>query len=165
MYDKVDLSYTPFLLTVFLCERVWGTKRIPSKAKQVKKFMKSFMAAPFLRISLYRFKFTTLALFEKVCALATPTYQPINMAERISLSRFDTVTMNGTWETIEKDEADSKLTELSNAFHKAIKLIGEDPEREGLRATPLRAAKALCYFTKGYEETIEGIYCSVDNKL
>lgn len=31
--------------------------------------------------------------------------------------------------------------------------MGEDPNREGLQSTPLRAAKALRFFTKGYSET------------
>lgn len=35
--------------------------------------------------------------------------------------------------------------------------IGEDPEREGLRDTPERAANALRYLTKGYQENLEDI--------
>lgn len=34
--------------------------------------------------------------------------------------------------------------------------LGEDPNRDGLLKTPLRAAKALCYFTRGYETTLQG---------
>lgn len=41
--------------------------------------------------------------------------------------------------------------------------MGEDPAREGLQSTPLRAAKALQFFTSGYCQTIgdvvgEGIF-------
>ena len=32
--------------------------------------------------------------------------------------------------------------------------LGEDASREGLLDTPMRAAKALMFFTKGYEDTI-----------
>jgi GTP cyclohydrolase I len=35
--------------------------------------------------------------------------------------------------------------------------IGEDPEREGLRRTPLRVAKALDFLTGGYQESAEEI--------
>ena len=34
--------------------------------------------------------------------------------------------------------------------------MGEDPTRPGLLKTPERAAKAMMYFTKGYDETIQG---------
>lgn len=35
--------------------------------------------------------------------------------------------------------------------------IGEDPEREGLHQTPDRYAKAMMFFTKGYEENLRDI--------
>ena len=35
--------------------------------------------------------------------------------------------------------------------------IGEDPEREGLKRTPLRVAKALDFLTSGYELSAEDI--------
>lgn len=35
--------------------------------------------------------------------------------------------------------------------------IGEDPEREGLRQTPQRYAKAMLFFTKGYEENVRDL--------
>jgi GTP cyclohydrolase I len=44
------------------------------------------------------------------------------------------------------------IEELSSHYHKILKLLGEDPEREGLRRTPLRVAKAMCYMTMGYSQ-------------
>ncbi|EFA78319.1 GTP cyclohydrolase I [Heterostelium album PN500] len=38
-----------------------------------------------------------------------------------------------------------------------LESIGEDPEREGLQKTPLRMAKALMYFTHGYELSVDEI--------
>ena len=35
--------------------------------------------------------------------------------------------------------------------------MGEDPTREGLLETPMRAAKAMTYFTKGYQETVQEV--------
>lgn len=43
---------------------------------------------------------------------------------------------------------------LSSAVRTILECIGEDPDREGLLATPDRYAKALLFFTKGYEENL-----------
>ncbi len=43
---------------------------------------------------------------------------------------------------------------MDHFFKKLIEEIGEDTTREGLRATPARAAKAFQYLTKGYNENI-----------
>lgn len=42
------------------------------------------------------------------------------------------------------------IKELSKHYKEVLRLIGEDPEREGLRETPIRIAKALQFFTQGY---------------
>ena len=42
--------------------------------------------------------------------------------------------------------------EIKFNFFKIIELLGEDTEREGLEKTPMRAAKAIKFLTKGYEE-------------
>lgn len=53
--------------------------------------------------------------------------------------------------------AEKEITEAQRArqiayhYKEIIKLIGEDPEREGLKRTPERAAKALLAITSGYE--------------
>ena len=41
--------------------------------------------------------------------------------------------------------------EIKNNFERIIDLLGEDKDREGLKKTPLRAAKALKFLTQGYK--------------
>lgn len=49
------------------------------------------------------------------------------------------------------EEYDADVTEgLVKSYRDAIKLVGEDPEREGLLKTPERLAKAMQYATQGY---------------
>ena len=52
-------------------------------------------------------------------------------------------------------ETQERLSKMEQAFKAILECIGEDPEREGLKRTPLRAAKAMLFFTKGYEDTLE----------
>jgi GTP cyclohydrolase I len=42
-------------------------------------------------------------------------------------------------------------------FRQLLKLIGEDPNREGLVKTPERAAKALAFLTSGYQCDVQQI--------
>jgi GTP cyclohydrolase IA len=43
-----------------------------------------------------------------------------------------------------------RLAELSFHYKEILRLIGENPEREGLLKTPLRVAKAIQFLTQGY---------------
>lgn len=52
-----------------------------------------------------------------------------------------------------KEQHPDELVEAIASHYEAIlRLIGEDPEREGLRKTPVRAAKALIDNTVGYRQ-------------
>ncbi|HMV72316.1 MAG TPA: GTP cyclohydrolase I FolE [Pseudomonadales bacterium] len=49
------------------------------------------------------------------------------------------------------------IDELAANYHRALELLGEDPGREGLRDTPLRAAKAMAFLTDGYRMNLHEI--------
>ncbi len=46
---------------------------------------------------------------------------------------------------------------ISKHYHSLVELIGEDPERDGLRGTPLRAARALEHLTSGYRQNLDEV--------
>ena len=45
-----------------------------------------------------------------------------------------------------------KIEELMGHYREILRLLGEDPEREGLIKTPERVAKAMSFITKGYAQ-------------
>ena len=47
---------------------------------------------------------------------------------------------------------------LAIHYKEILKSIGENPERQGLLKTPSRAANALLFLTKGYDEKLSGIF-------
>lgn len=55
------------------------------------------------------------------------------------------------------EDAKARLEKLSGAVRTILECIGEDPDREGLHGTPERYAKAMMFFTKGYEENLRDI--------
>jgi GTP cyclohydrolase I len=46
---------------------------------------------------------------------------------------------------------------LSQSYREILIGLGENPEREGLQDTPMRAAKAMQYLCHGYEQRVEDI--------
>ncbi|XP_055031840.1 GTP cyclohydrolase 2 isoform X2 [Misgurnus anguillicaudatus] len=53
-----------------------------------------------------------------------------------------------------KEEDESQLPALEAAYTTILQGLGENTDRQGLLKTPLRAAKAMQFLTKGYHETI-----------
>ncbi len=47
--------------------------------------------------------------------------------------------------------------QLANHYRRIIEELGENPEREGLRDTPKRAAKAMQFLNHGYSQSLEEI--------
>uniref|UniRef100_A0A1B0CNY8 GTP cyclohydrolase 1 n=1 Tax=Lutzomyia longipalpis TaxID=7200 RepID=A0A1B0CNY8_LUTLO len=48
------------------------------------------------------------------------------------------------------------LPEMTRSYRLLLTGLGEDPDRQGLLKTPERAAKAMLFFTKGYDQSLEG---------
>ncbi|QSL64911.1 hypothetical protein MERGE_002215 [Pneumocystis wakefieldiae] len=54
-------------------------------------------------------------------------------------------------------ERKKRVKRLSNALSIVLECLGEDSKREGLKKTPERYAKAMLFFTKGYEDDISDV--------
>ena len=44
------------------------------------------------------------------------------------------------------------VEEIAACYRRILELVGENPDREGLVKTPMRAAKAIMDITRGYNE-------------
>ncbi|XP_062981619.1 GTP cyclohydrolase 1-like [Elgaria multicarinata webbii] len=55
------------------------------------------------------------------------------------------------------EEERDGLPALETAYATILQGLGEDPGRQGLLLTPRRAARAMQFLTKGYQETVEDI--------
>ncbi|PNY29192.1 GTP cyclohydrolase 1 [Tolypocladium capitatum] len=62
----------------------------------------------------------------------------------------------GTRERLEEspEEAAARLDRIKGAVRTLLECVGENPNREGLLATPERYAKAMMFFTRGYEQNV-----------
>jgi GTP cyclohydrolase I len=67
------------------------------------------------------------------------------------------------YEKIEKFNP-GNLKKLEFHYHEILKLIGEDPTREGLHDTPMRVAKSIQFLTQGYDHNPEEILLSAKFK-
>ncbi len=55
------------------------------------------------------------------------------------------------------DNSKEKIQQIADHYRAIIELLGEDPDREGLEKTPMRAAKAMYSVTSGYREDAEAV--------
>ena len=69
--------------------------------------------------------------------------------ETLILSTMEEIITNYKREDIYNQE---KIEQLMVHYHEILRLLGEDPEREGLIKTPERVAKAMSFITKGYAQ-------------
>jgi GTP cyclohydrolase IA len=58
---------------------------------------------------------------------------------------------------LHETSSDVRREGIADLMRKVIVLIGEDPNREGLRKTPERFEKALKFLTSGYHQNVESV--------
>ncbi|KAI5862974.1 GTP cyclohydrolase I [Durotheca rogersii] len=85
----------------------------------------------------------------------TETRSPSPVIDFDGLSRPS----RGTRERLDEspEQAAERLKKLQGAVRTILECVGEDPDREGVLATPRRYADAMLYFTKGYQQNVRDI--------
>jgi GTP cyclohydrolase I len=73
------------------------------------------------------------------------------MVEKINKINDESDTNSNGYTKIETWNS-AKIEELSTMYYRVLGLIGEDPDREGLKGTPVRVAKAISFLTMGYTQ-------------
>ncbi len=79
------------------------------------------------------------------------------MSDASILERINAFSHYGTDQIFEAEEDEVYDPEFENLIRQILIRIGEDPDREGLRRTPLRVAKAYDFLTSGYTTTVEEV--------
>ena len=72
-----------------------------------------------------------------------------DQARRLSGERYASDLDAGPGETYD--------AEFEGIVRRMLERLGEDPEREGLRRTPLRVAKAMDFLTSGYDTSVDEV--------
>src|ERR1700690_2361954 len=58
---------------------------------------------------------------------------------------------------LNEPRAEAGKENIADLVRRMIVLLGEDPNREGLRKTPERYEKALKFLTSGYEQNMDSV--------
>ncbi|KAI1284709.1 GTP cyclohydrolase I [Xylaria sp. FL0933] len=92
---------------------------------------------------------------KKAKSEGTETRSPSPVIDFDGLSRPS----SGTRQRLEEsaEEAAARLEKLRGAVRTILECVGEDPDREGVLDTPTRYAKAMLFFTKGYQQNVRDI--------
>ncbi|KAI0166922.1 GTP cyclohydrolase I [Hypoxylon sp. FL1284] len=91
----------------------------------------------------------------KTTSSAPETRSPSPVIDFDGLSRPS----RGTRERLEEstEQAAERLEKMRGAVRTLLECVGEDPDREGILDTPTRYAKAMLFFTKGYQQNVRDI--------
>lgn len=98
---------------------------------------------------------TTTTTTGAAATSGTVTRSPSPVIDFDGLSRPSSGTRERLEET--KEQADKRLARMCGAVRTILECVGEDADREGLLATPERYAKAMLFFTKGYQQNVRDI--------
>lgn len=88
---------------------------------------------------------------------ASSTRSPTPVIDLDGLSRPSVGTRVRQLEVEGSEAALARQAKMAGAVRTILECVGEDPDREGLLATPERYAKAMLFFTQGYQEKLEDI--------
>ncbi|CAG8000715.1 unnamed protein product [Penicillium salamii] len=91
----------------------------------------------------------------KTASLLTTSFNVVSARNHGITSRLDVKSDQPAESDSEREKSQTKR--LTAAVHTIIECIGEDLDREGLRDTPERYAKAMLHFTSGYEENTQDL--------
>ena len=99
----------------------------------------------------------SLTLKQIADALRPSAKEIQSMSEANVLARINAFSHYGTDQIFEAEEDEVYDPEFESLIRQILIRIGEDPDREGLRRTPLRVAKAYDFLTSGYATTVEEV--------
>lgn len=68
-----------------------------------------------------------------------------------------TVAMENGAMAATQEASDQLVASMARDYRALLEKMGENPERQGLRRTPERAAKAMLFFTSGYSQDVRDV--------
>ena len=128
---------------------------IPDRPKKKKSKKHTTAAAEATTTTATTSSNTTTGAGAGAVASGTVTRSPSPVIDFDGLSRPSSGTRERLEET--KEQADKRLARMCGAVRTILECVGEDADREGLLATPERYAKAMLFFTKGYQQNVRDI--------
>jgi GTP cyclohydrolase I len=83
-----------------------------------------------------------------------PPARPLSTRQRVIASTLESPMAD---EGVDLDPAPEHDADFEALVRRELELLGEDPEREGLRRTPQRVANSLTWLTRGYDMDVRDV--------